>query len=169
MGIESRRDARPAPPESLRDQLLAPFIEAVSATLREWLGTEVVARTVYHTPLPETLGDISAALDLTSAGEGPLLLSFPRRTAAALAGRALTGTPEQPDEALVRDCMGEIANVVAGQAKALLAGTPHHFTFATPTVVAGGHEGWPRRGGGYLVVLFGSDAGDFALQLGLGS
>jgi chemotaxis protein CheX len=87
----------------------------------------------------------------------------------SLAGRALAGVTEELTEDIVRDCLGEIANVVAGQAKALLAGTPYHFTFSTPTVVAGGgHEGGATPGGGYLVVLFGSDVGDFALQLGLG-
>jgi chemotaxis protein CheX len=149
----------------VRDKLLEPFITAACTALGEMAGTEVIARAVYRKTLPPALGDIAAVVELLSAREGFLVLSFPKQTAAALAGRILAGVTKEVDEDLICDCMGEIANVVAGQAKALLADTPYRFTFSLPKVVVGGREFDPKQGQDYLVVVFSSDLGEFAMQL----
>jgi chemotaxis protein CheX len=157
-------DAQPVDGE-IRQTLLEPFIEATRTALGEMAGTEVVVRAVLQKRLHGPLGDVAAVLGLRSALEESLVLSFPRRTAAALAGRMLAGVTQELDENLIRDCVGEIANVVAGQAKALLAGGPYHFTFGVPQVVVDGQEFPPQQGLDCLVVAFSSDQGDFALQL----
>jgi chemotaxis protein CheX len=149
----------------IRDQFLEPFIAATGAALGEMAGTEVVVRAVYWKALHQALGDIAAVLEIRSATEGFLVLSFPQRTAAALAGRILAGVTAEVDEDLIRDCMGEIANVVAGQAKAMLAGTPYRFAFSLPKVVVGAKELWPPQGLDCLVIAFSSTQGEFTLQL----
>jgi chemotaxis protein CheX len=149
----------------IRDQLVEPFITATRSALGEMAGTEVVVRTVYQKALRHTLGDIAAVLGLQAATEGFLVLGFPRRTAADLAGRILAGVTQEVDENLIRDCVGEIANVVAGQAKAILAGTPYRFTFSLPEVVVGAKELRPSPSLVCLVVAFSSDLGEFDLQL----
>ena len=165
MDILECRDAQPVSPE-VREQLLEPFIAAASLTLAELAQTELAVRSVYRTALPRTLGDISAVLGLTAEGGEVLVLSFPAPTAAALAGRVLAEVTQAPDDDLVRDCMGELANVIAGQAKTLLAETPYQLLLATPSILSGaGLEVGSRPGAEGLVVVFGSDAGDFALQL----
>jgi chemotaxis protein CheX len=156
--------AQPVPQE-VREVLLEPFIAAACLTLREWAGTEAVPGVVYRDPLPRTLGDVSAVLHLALSSEGTLVLSFPARTAETLAARALAGVTEQVDPDLVHDCMGEVANVIAGQAKVLLHDTPYRFTFATPTILTGPGREIPPPGADCLVVVFDSDAGNFALQL----
>ncbi len=149
----------------LRAKLLEPFIAATCAALGEMAGTEVVVRAVYQKTMHHALGDIAAVFRLRSATEGSLVLSFPQRTAAALAGRILAGVTQEVDENLIRDCAGEIANVVAGQAKALLAETPYRFAFFMPQVVIDAKEFRPPQGLDCLVVAFRSDPGEFALQL----
>ncbi len=152
--------------QEFRERLLEPFIEAAGLTLREWAGTEVAVREMIRTAQPRTLGDITAVLGLVSDREGALVLSFPARTAAGLARRILAGAAGEPGEDLIRDCMGETANVIAGQAKALLFGTPYHFTITVPTILRGaGHEIPNGAGGESLLVAFDSDLGDFAMQL----
>ena len=62
--------------------------------------------------------------------------------------------------------MGELANVIAGQAKTLLAETPYQLLLATPTGLSGpGLDVGARSDFASLVVVFGSDAGDFALEV----
>jgi hypothetical protein len=64
--------------------------------------------------------------------------------------------------------MGEIANVVAGQAKALLASTPYEFTFSLPRVAVGASSEFdPGLGFNCRNVIAGSELGKFALQLSL--
>jgi len=148
----------------IQDKLLEPFITATCAALGEMASAEVVVRAVYQSPGHHALGDISAVLGLTSTNEGCLVLSFPERTAADLARRILAGVSVDLDEQLIRDCVGEIGNVVAGQAKALLAGTPYHFAFSLPRVV-GVNDFQPPAGLDCLVVAFNGDPGEFALRL----
>jgi chemotaxis protein CheX len=158
-------DAQPVAPEA-REELLEPFIAAASMTLGELAQIELAVRTVYQTAQPRTLGDLSAVLGLTAEGGEVLVLSFPAPTAAALAGRILAAVTQAPDDDLVGDCIGEVANVIAGQAKTLLAETPYQLLLATPKVLSGaGFAVGSRPGVEGLVVVFDSDAGEFALQL----
>jgi CheY-specific phosphatase CheX len=144
------------------DELLEPFITAVATTLREMAGVEVVVRDTLQAAGGEELADVSAALRLDADVSGWLILSFPLGTAAALAGRVLAGVEGEPDEGMIRDCARELLNVTAGQAKALLFGTPRHFSFSTPTVLTAIPS---DVGAGWWAVRFDSDAGDFSLCL----
>jgi len=148
------------------DQLLEPLIAAVNLSVGQWTGADMVVRTVSHEALPRTFADITAVVGFVSGMEGALALCFPQRTAAALAGRILTGVTETLDDALIRDCVGEMVNVLAGQAKGLLAGTPGHFTFGTPTVLTGtAPESLTPYGRSCLAIVFDSELGELALQL----
>ena len=157
-------DRQPVASE-IRDTLLEPFIAATRTALAEMAGTEMVVQAVYRQTTPVEMGDIAAAVRLTSASEGLLLFIFPKGTAKALAGRILVGSAVQVDENLVRDCVGEIANVVAGQAKALLAGGLHRLAFAMPPVVATVDELRPQSSQDCLVIALRCDAGEFAMEL----
>jgi chemotaxis protein CheX len=157
-------DAQPIVGE-IRDMLLEPFIEAARTALGEMAGTEVVVQAVFQTSTHRAWGDLAAVVGLRSATDATLVLSFPKRTATALAGRILAGVTQEVDENLIRDCVGEIANVVAGQAKTMLAGGPYRFAFAIPQVIADAKEWPPAQGLDCLVVAFHSDQGEFNLQL----
>jgi CheY-specific phosphatase CheX len=144
------------------DELLEPFITAVATTLREMPGTEIVVRDTFRAAGGEGLADVSAILQLDAEVEGWLILSLPAGTAEALAGRVLADISGKPDEGMVRDCVHELLNVIAGQAKALLFGTPRHFTFTTPTVLTAVP---PGAATGRWVIGFDSEVGVFSLHL----
>ena len=143
------------------DELLEPFITAVATTLREMAGVDVIVRKTFRATGNEGLADVSVVLRLVADTEGLLILSFPTETAAALTRRVLVEVGGEPDEGMVRDCVAELLNVIAGQAKTLLFGTPRHFTLSTPTVLTAGFV----EGVGRAVVRFDSDAGEFTLHL----
>ena len=144
------------------DELHEPFTTAVATTLREMAGVEVTVRDASQAAGNVSPADVSAALRLDADVIGWLILSFPPGTAAALAGRVLAGVEGEPDEGMIRDCASELLNVTAGQAKALLFGTPRHFTFTTPTNLTAGR---PDASAGWWVVRFDSDVGEFTLHL----
>ena len=152
--------------EELREKRLEPFIAGIRAALGEMAQIELVIRTVCRTALPHPLGDIAAVVGFSSATGGSLIFGYPHQTAAALSRRILSGVTEEVDEGLIRDCLGEIANVAAGQAKALLADTPYRLSFSLPRVVeAHDPELCPSRGLDCLLVILASDVGEFALHL----
>jgi chemotaxis protein CheX len=158
-------DAEPISDE-VRQQLLDPFVTAAQVTLGEMVATEVAVRTAYRTRHPRPLGDLAAVLPVTSPTVAALILHFPGPTATALAARVLAEAGTEPDEAMIRDCLGEVANVIAGQAKALLLGTPHHFTLSTPRVLpAASREASAFPNAEYLVAVLDGTVGEFALMI----
>lgn len=148
----------------LRRDLLEPFIAATSAALGEMAGIEVIARAVHRRTTSQDAGDICVVVELTSETSRFMVLSFPERTATAIAGRVLAGAAQNLDQSLVRDCMGEVANVIAGQAKAMLAGGRHQFDFAIPQVVTADAFQEPQ-GLDCLTIACGSELGEFEVRL----
>jgi chemotaxis protein CheX len=150
--------------DSLREALVEPFTAAVSVTLREMAQVEAFPTDSYRWPSCQTRHDLSARLETTWSAGGLLLLSFPRTTAEAFTERILAEVAPTLTDDVVRDCVGEIANVVAGQAKALLHGSPNQFTFSTPKVLTGAGQELP--GDGVCVVLdFASEVGEFSVTI----
>jgi chemotaxis protein CheX len=138
------------------------FVAAVETALREMAGVEAVASPVHPARGANDFGDLSAVLRLTAGAAGCVVLSTTAAAADAVARRILADVIPEPGPEMVRDCLGEVANVVAGQAKAHLAGTEFHFRFATPTVVTGRPT---DVGATDRLVEFRSDAGPFTLHL----
>jgi chemotaxis protein CheX len=160
-------DAQPIPPE-MRNEVLEAFIQAVCVTLREMASTGVFLQDCSLTRGHRTLGEVSAiiALRFEAGGTGSLVLGCSEATAAGLARRVLAEIGEEPDEAMIRDCLGEIANVVAGQAKVVLLGTRWHFLLSTPRIVSAAGQELPQCAGGEcLVAVFGSDVGEMVVEV----
>jgi len=163
--LQSRCDVQPVYAE-IRKNLLEPFIESTSITLQEMAGVKVSVNSVYQKSNYKLFGDISAIIGFVAPGEGALVLSFPEATANAVVQRVLAGIADHPDNDMIRDCVGEIINVVAGQAKGILAPTKYHFSFSTPTIISGtNHEIRHKPNMACMVIAFGSEVGPFALQL----
>jgi chemotaxis protein CheX len=153
---------------ALQADLVIPFITAACQTMQEMAGAEIVPQVPYQIEKCQTLGDVSSVLQLQFDTAGALVLSFPTATAAAFTQRILAEVTAQIDEAVIRDGIGELANVIGGQAKALLHGTRFHVTFSTPTSVLG--AGQPARTDlelTGLVVPFKSELGEFVMQIGI--
>src|SRR6185436_11611210 len=102
----------------------------------EMAGIEIAVRSVYQKTHHKMFGDISAVIGLIARAEGAMVLSFPDGSAEAVVKRILAGMTDDPAEDMIRDCIGEIANVIVGQARGLLAGTDYAFAMSTPTIVS---------------------------------
>lgn len=122
----------------IRAQFLAPFTDATAVSFREVAATEVFPGPALLTTKPLDFGQRSALIDLNfPSGTGALVLSVSEPAAGVLATRVLAGQDVAIDALLIDDCLGEIANVIAGQGKAMLYGTERHYTFGTPRVASG--------------------------------
>jgi CheY-specific phosphatase CheX len=140
------------------NELVDAFAAAVPFALAEMAGIEAFVRDIR----PDVGGETSvlaATIRLTgSGGVGRFVLCFPTDAAAALAMRVLAGAIDGPPDAMVRDCLGEVANVAAGQAKTMLVGTPSHFDLSPPTVT----DEIPGAGSPRSRIEFASEIGIFA-------
>jgi CheY-specific phosphatase CheX len=141
--------------------LVDSFIAAARDALSAMASADVAVEAVRRTPLAPSLGAISVQLTVSSVEELELQFIFPAATATAFARRILGGVATQPDLALVQDCMAEIVNVIAGQAKAMLADSANRFTYSIPKVLSGA----AGNAAACLAIAFVSDLGAFGVQL----
>lgn len=111
------------------------------------IATQEVFKTMVH--LPITLGkpylrqsgdpkyDVSATIGISGAVTGSAILSFPLNVAVAVAS-GLAGAPSTELDQDAIDALGEVANMIAGSAKAKLPGGANKLSL--PNVVLGQHR-----------------------------
>jgi chemotaxis protein CheX len=117
----------------LPSEFLNALTEATVTAFREVAATEVLLQVTTVAALPIGIGERYAFIDLTFPfGIGRLTLQTSAPNATVLAERVLAGQNLHIDDSLSNDCLGEIANVIAGQGKVLLVGSPWHYVFGTP-------------------------------------
>jgi CheY-specific phosphatase CheX len=76
---------------------------------------------------------VVAVVRLLRREAGTMTLVLPTSTARRLSEAYLPAGTELTDE-IINDVAGELANVIAGQAKTILKGTPYHFALSIPDV-----------------------------------
>lgn len=114
-------------------KVMQAFSAAVVTALQEMTRTE--AFPVSQSTPPELAGDfVVAVMRLLRSVPGNLALAMTVETAERLTERYLPLGTELTEE-IVNDVVGEFANVIAGQAKTLLKGTPYHFLLSLPVAI----------------------------------
>jgi chemotaxis protein CheX len=115
-------------------RLINPFISAVQHVFRTMVQTEVRMGKPYIKMDGGSSADVSGVIGFSGDATGCVVLSFPKavacRAASAFAGTAID--QNHPDFA---DAIGELANIVAGNAKKELNGL--HVEISLPSVVIG--------------------------------
>lgn len=155
-----------APP--LPTEVIESFATAAQTALLELTQFESFPGDASPEIAIDTEGEfITAAVRLQRATPGVMTLILPVATASQLAARYLpAGTELSAD--IIDDVVGEFANVIAGQAKTMLKGTPFHFTLSTPAVSrATGSALRPAATAKQLAVVLEFEAGRLLLLVDL--
>lgn len=143
-----------------------PFIAATVSVFETMAMTKVVRKDLFLKKDYKSFGDVSGVMGLVGEATGTVVLSLPGPIACKVVARMLDEPIPKTITEEIKDGVGEIVNIIAGQAKASLAQTKHHFTLSIPTVVAGaGHEIMHKKGAPCIVVVFDSEGEHFALQV----
>jgi chemotaxis protein CheX len=107
-------------------------------------------------------GSVTAAVHFAGEWKGAVLLQMSPELACTCAGLIGCGSPLRYDDN-VRDTMGELANMVAGNLKPVL---PSGVALSMPTVVEGSNYALRICGGNLAkVIRFSSAHGDFLTTL----
>jgi len=115
-------------------EVVEAFTSSAITALQELARIEAFAESALEAEPSGPL--VSATIRLQRPVPGMMTLVLGAETALQLAARYLPeGTPLTDD--LIDDVAGEFANVIAGQAKTILKGTPYHFTMSPPRVTRG--------------------------------
>ena len=145
-----------------------PFVNATLNVFETMAQTKAIRKELFLKKDYKMYGDISGVMGLSGTASGSVVISLTNKLAKILVGRMLMD--ENVADSDVRDGVGEIINMISGQAKAALANTKHHFALSLPTVVSGhGHEISHKKGTPCIVVVFQAENEKLAIQVSLAS
>ena len=144
-----------------------PFIESTLRSL-EMMATitaEKVGLSVKEDLI--TTSDISAISGITGDTSGSSILSFPTELACRIASNMLMEEIATMDRS-VEDAIGEIGNIVVGDARRLLIQDGFSLSISVPTVVIGKGHRISRSGDiPCIAIPFKTDFGEFEVNVGL--
>lgn len=109
------------------------FASAAITALQELTQFEALLEELHTVTALEMSNVVAAAVQLVRRVPGKMSLVLTAESASRLAARYLPKETLLTEE-IVDDVAGEIANVIVGQAKTILKGTPYHFKMSTPTI-----------------------------------
>jgi chemotaxis protein CheX len=114
-----------------------------------------------------TTYDISAIIGITGDTSGSIILSFPAELACRIASNMLMEEIATMDRS-VEDAVGEIGNIVVGDARRLLIQDGFSLSISVPTVVIGKGHRISRSGDiPCIAIPFKTDFGEFEVNVGL--
>ena len=143
------------------------FIVAMENVFTTMMKTEVTVNGSHAKTSVNPSHDVSGIIALSGDVMGTVVLTFPFGVAEQLASR-FVGIPIERTEEDFSDAVGELVNMVSGNAKSQLENK--QATISCPTVVIGtGHAVFKQRDLPKIKLACTCDCGDFALELALKS
>jgi len=146
---------------------ITPFIEAVTGAFDQLFELQPQALTPYLAKKEEILDwDISGIIGIAGEARGLVVLSFPSDLAQGLASM-LTGSTKTSMDEDVTDTVGELVNIIAGNAKKGLE--EFRLLISLPSIVQGSHHQvtWPSGPIPIITIPFSTTRGHFSLSVGL--
>jgi len=120
------------------DESVALLAHALPEVFVKMLSIEPVLGTPYESKSPLSQSELTALIALAGQERGSVSMHTTRDQAAALTATLLGISPDQITDAdEIRDAMGEIINMIAGDVKLSLANHSIAVEISLPTVVMG--------------------------------
>jgi chemotaxis protein CheX len=141
------------------EQYIQPFIDVTKSTFKDFVGAELSVGRPYFLKNEGNIpaineGDISAIIGLSGEARGAVVIGMKASLAARLTD-ALTGGKHDGIDDEVVDAIGEIVNIIAGNAKKGLEES-FRLVISLPTIVQGpGHRiKWPNEKARIICIPF---------------
>lgn len=145
------------------------LVDAVSQSTVDFFQTMLGTEVTPAAPLPDGAIDvspcISAAIGLSGDISGSVVIHIHPKVAADIVESWL-GESLSPDSADVRDAVGEIANIVLGDAKTTMSSGHINFTISIPNVISGREYSFSYRSDIQVSLIpFTAPQGNFAVEV----
>ena len=116
-------------------RLINPFVASVTKVFKTMVATDItIGKPAIIPAQQEPTADVSAVIGLSGGAVGCVVLSLPMATAINAASQ-FGGTDMTQDHPDFADALGELANMVAGQAKAQFESL--RISISLPSVIVG--------------------------------
>lgn len=146
-------------------KLINPFLVAAVHVLKTMAHLDAKAGKPFLKKEQSAFGDVSAVIGITGEAQGSMALTFTHPCIKAVVVNLLgTELTEMDDE--VNDAVGELTNMICGDARRRLAETGICLQAGIPTIVAGkGHTISHVADGPRLAVPFETAQGSFMVEV----
>jgi chemotaxis protein CheX len=137
------------------EQYIQSFIDVCQNVFKDFLGCDLTAERPYFAdPGAIAQWDISAVIGLTGEARGAMVISMKTDLAVRLTG-ILTGSTHSTVDEDVIDAIGEIINIIAGNAKKVLEEI-YRLIISLPTIIEGGEHTikWPNNQARVICIPF---------------
>ncbi len=117
-------------------EMAKPFIQATISVLSAMCQITPQAGTPFVKKDKKLTGDVTVFVNISGEKQGTILLSFPKACAITMV-KNMFGDEIEDIMAETKDAVGEIANIISGQARASLVDLGLTLAGSTPFVVYG--------------------------------
>ncbi len=145
--------------------MINPFLASAINVLKTMAMIEAKPGKPYLKRETIARGDVSGIIGITGEAKGSMSISFSRECICAIVTN-LFGMPTEEITEEVKDAVGEMTNMICGDARRRLEAENITLQAGTPTVVAGkNHSITHIHTGPCLAVPFETPAGDFTVEV----
>lgn len=151
----------------MRVEFINPFIESTLRSLDLMAGIKAERQNLSLKEGLITTFDISSIVSLTGQVEGSIILSMPTQLACRIASNLLMEEHGELDSA-VEDAIGEMGNIIVGDARRSLKDSGYDVSISLPNVVFGtGHHISRRPSVPCIAIPFSTADGPFEVNVGI--
>jgi len=141
-----------------------PFLKATLNVLEMMAFVKPVAGKPYLKKDNVASGDISGIIGLTGATKGVVIISLSKEAALKIVGGMLGETLTEINDD-IKDAVGEITNMISGDARRSLSEKGHNFEAGLPSVISGkNHEIESITSGPTVAIPFTVDGATFVVE-----
>jgi len=141
-----------------------PFLKATLNVLEMMAFVKPVAGKPYLKKDKVASGDISGIIGLTGATKGVVIISLSKAAALKIVGGMLGETLTELNDD-IKDAVGEITNMISGDARRALSEKGHNFEAGLPSVISGkNHEIESITSGPTVAIPFTVDGAQFVVE-----
>jgi chemotaxis protein CheX len=146
-------------------RLINPFINATLNVLETMAFIKVAPGKPYVKKDNVAVGDVTGVLGLTGVANGTISVSFEEQCILTIVSNMFGETMERLDDD-ISDAVGELTNMISGQARRELEQMGKVFKAAIPSVVTGkNHSIRHYSEGPKIAIPFNTDGGDFTIEV----
>jgi len=146
-------------------KMINPFINATVNVLETMAFTKVRAGNPYLKKDQVAQGDVSGVIGLMGKVSGTISVSFTEKSILSIVSSMLGEEIKELNEE-IKDAVGEITNMISGQARLKLEEVGRSLKAAIPTVIMGkDHSIIHITGSPIIAIPFSTDNGEFTIEV----
>ena len=150
----------------MKQEYVNPFLTPAKLVWERELGLPLELSSVSAVSHKFTTEDITAVIGVSGELVGNVLYGFPKSTARGIID-IMVGTDDEIDSELALSALGELANMVTGNAATELSGIGFTCMIAPPVLIQSTGTEISTLGRPQLLVVFASDAGELNIRVSL--